>query len=231
MTFTFPSSQPCVHTGQQCVVPWRYFHILFRGGSDDGHCAPSGNGANWQPEGRHGQLSAGAALLGWWPCCTQKSLKTSTHGAKPSSAASSGVSPTTGGGGRPPHTAFPAKAFIDLGAGPKSVKVLLAFCKLHINSRSLDGIAWSCENLVLPVVRHPAFSLKSPRAEGRLTPQPHTHWQPALQVQYGLAPRWIPARDMSHPWWSGSPPPFFFFDEEASREEFGNLQALSKRFH
>lgn len=86
--------------------------------------------------------------------------------SKPSSAASSAVSPTAGGGGRPSHTALPAKAFIDLGAGPKRVKVLLAFCKLHINSRSLDGTAWSCESLVLPVARHPRFSLKSPTAEG-----------------------------------------------------------------
>lgn len=127
----------------------------------------------------------------WWPCCTQRSLKTVTHGANPPALPPSAVSPITGGGVRPPRTALPAKAFIDLGPGPKRVKVLPAFCKLY--SRPSNGIAWSCESLVLPTARHPRFSLQSLRAEGVLAPRPHLHRRPALPVQDGLAPGRIPA--------------------------------------
>lgn len=49
---------------------------------------------------------------GQWPCCrTQNSLKTPAHGANLPAPPPSPVSPITGGGGRPPCTALPAKAF------------------------------------------------------------------------------------------------------------------------
>lgn len=91
-------------------------------------------GASWEPEGGHSRVSTGAALLGVVALlllCPEELENLWTRGANPPSLPPSAVCPVTGGGGRPPRTALPAKAVIDLGPCPKRLKAVLAFCKLY----------------------------------------------------------------------------------------------------
>lgn len=187
-------------------------------------------GASWEPKGRRGQLRVPEQHC--WGC-TQKSLKTGTPGANPPALLPSAVSPITCAGGRCPTLhSLPRLALIRTWSkeGEGAPRFLQAIQQAH-TWHSLEpwelGPACGQAPLLLAAscCRHP-----EPGGSG---PSP-LYASPACTLSTRSFSSQMNTCCMQEMWVTPDemiPPPPFFLDEKPSREEFGNLQSLSKSFH